>query len=136
MDPSTIANACASYMSELDPLVDTLDAKFDPTSRTVTVFAEALEDDETHERLLEIYFDFPFHLPMAPPAVERYRMELLTVSEEGQPCHRYVLESAIDQLPETGGASQAQWASFLAQFTYTLDGAPQAFPMPEDFPDE
>lgn len=135
MDPATITQACNSYLVELDPLLDTFEGQFDAGSRTVMVFAEGPDDDELHERLLEVYFDFPFHLPMNPPGVERYRMELLT-TDDGQPCHRYVLESAVAYLPETGGASEAQWAAFLAQFTYTLDGVPQAFPMPEDFLDE
>jgi hypothetical protein len=135
MEPSVIAEACAHYQNEVD-LLDSLQGRFDPESRTVTVVAEALDDDEVHERVLEIYFDFPFHLPMAPPQVERYRMELLTTTEGGQACHRYVMESAVEELPDTGGSSETRWASFLGQFLYTLDGAPQTFPMPEDFPPE
>lgn len=117
------------------PLVTALEARFLEEVRTVSLFAEAPENPELHDRLLEVYFDFPFHLPMAPPEVERYRLELVT-QDKGSPCHRYVLESAVAELPDTGGANQDRWARFLAQFVFTLDGSPQAFPLPEDFPDE
>lgn len=135
MSPNQLQEACSSYLAEMAPLVSALEAKFLPDLRTVSLFAEAPENPELHDRLMEVYFDFAYHLPMGPPEVDRYRLELVT-TDKGQACHRYVLESAISELPDTGGASQDQWARFLAQFVFTMDGSPQAFPLPEDFPDE
>ncbi len=134
MQPSAIADACALHQSELDPLLESVRGELDPESRTVTVFVEAAEDEEVHERLLEIYFDFSFYLPMGPPEVECYRMEL-AINHEGAPRHLYVLESDVSLLPDTGGATREQWAAFASQFLCTLDGVPRGIPMPDDFPD-
>lgn len=136
MQPSAIADACALHQSELDPLLESVRGEFDPESRTLTVFVEAAEDEEVHERLLEIYFDFTFYLPMGPPEVQGYRMELATTSEEGETGHLYVLESDVSLLPDTGGATREQWTAFASQFLCTLDGAPHNIPMPDDFPDD
>lgn len=126
--PDEITHACERQMAEMDGLLESLSGSME--GRTLTMRARGIEDEELHERVQELYFDFPFMLGMSPEEIERYRLELQT------PEHHYVLDSRVDLLPDTGGGTREGWQKFLEQFVYLKDGQPQDFPVPDDFPED
>jgi len=48
----------------------------------------------------------------------------------------YFISSLLDQIPETGGSTRAEWEAFLAQFCWTINGEVANLPEPLDFIDD
>jgi hypothetical protein len=125
-----IDGACQNLVDRFAPLLLALSGHYDKDSRILTIQAQASPEPDVKERLLDVFYEIPYVLPLKRGEGASFRFE---ADVEGR---SIVVQTSVDFMPDTGGLTRAQWQAYVNQLTYTENGVPQTMQPPEDFLDD
>lgn len=137
LDPKTIEKAVSETLETvLDDLYQPdafkTEGRFDPRDNQLSVAITAPVNPEYKAAVLDVFYDlfFSLELPPGPPCRYRYQWDAV---KDGEVVDRYLLETDVSKMPDTGGVTREGWEAFVEQLTYEHNGRPQELPEPDDF---
>lgn len=129
-DQESLDEACERFARSLEPLELTLHARMGRDGRMLEARGTATHGEELEERLMEVFHDLLYFIPLNVTDDLTYRMELEA------PPHHYVIQTAVSAIPDTGEVTRGQWEAFAEQLVFTKDGVGQVPVPPDGFIDD
>ncbi len=135
--PELAEEACRKLHEEMKPMDVKFSSSYEPATSTITIIAQALDNEKINNEFLRLFYDALTYLPVDGRG-KTFHFELKTFRDftfKDQK-HHYVLETAIDRIPSEGGPTREEWEKYVKQLRFFVNGRQVEMPEPDLFIDE